>query len=354
MTADQQLALPDREQFAPERLTLIRERRALSVSQLARESGVSDRAIRNAEDQKTVPNAATVERLAETLRVPESYFFGPPIETLGENAASFRKASKLPAYRRRAALAAGAFAMQLADLLAEYFEFSEVRVPDLAGASPRLAAQSVRAAWGLGNGPAPNMVHLLESNGVFVSALAEDCRELDAYSFWRFGRPFVVLNTMKSGERGRMDAAHELAHLVLHRDVEIVTKEHEAEAQEFGGEFLLPSPALRATGLRSPRLEHVLELKAAWRVAATLFVRRLHDVGMLTDFAYRSLMIELSQRGYRSGEPAGIPRESSRFLNGAFAELRSEGVTARQLAAKLRVNEDELRDAVFGLALTAS
>ena len=34
---------------------------------------------------------------------------------------------------------------------------------------------------------------------------------MDAYSFWRRGVPYVFLNTMKSAERSRMDAAHELA-----------------------------------------------------------------------------------------------------------------------------------------------
>jgi Zn-dependent peptidase ImmA (M78 family) len=339
------------EVFAPERLTLMRERRGWSVSQLARQSEVADKAIRNAESARTVPADQSIERLAAALDVPVSFFYGPPIETLGENAASFRKASKLPAYRRRAALAAGALAMELADYLAEHFDLPSVGIPDLAGTDPETAARAVRSAWGLGNGTAPNMVHLLESKGVFVTALAEDCRELDAFSFWREGRPFVVLNTMKSGERSRMDAGHELAHLVLHRDVEVITKEHEAEAQTFGGTFLLPTPAVLATGLWNPRLEQVLELKEAWQVAAVLFVKRLHDVGLLGDWAYRSLMIELSQRGYRSGEPNGIPRETSRFLSGALNQLRSEGTTIRDVAEELRLSPGELRQSLFGLVL---
>jgi Zn-dependent peptidase ImmA (M78 family)/transcriptional regulator with XRE-family HTH domain len=341
----------DGESFAPERLTLIRERRGFSVAQLARVSGVADKAIRNAEAGTTTPSDASLSRLAVALEVPEAYFFGPEVETLGEHAASFRKASKLPAYRRKAALAAGSFAMQLAELMSEYFDLASVRVPDLGGTDPETAAEAVRAAWGLGSGPAPNLVHLLESKGVFVTALAEDCRELDAFSFWRHGRPFVVLNTQKSGERGRMDAAHELAHLVLHRDVEVITKEHEAEAQTFGGSFLLPRSAVLATGMRNPRLGQILEQKAAWQVAATLFVKRLHDVGLLGDWAYRTLMIELSQRGYRSGEPGGIPRETSQFLNGALTTLRAEGTTTRDLAADLRITVEDLRDYMFGLVL---
>src|SRR3546814_6566541 len=45
----------------------------------------------------------------------------------------------------------------------------------------------------------------------------EDTKNVDAFSCWRNGQPFVFLNTFKSAERSRFDAAHELAHLVLHR-----------------------------------------------------------------------------------------------------------------------------------------
>jgi len=342
---------PNNERFAPERLTLIRERRGLSISQLARESDVADKTIRNAEVQQTTPTSTTLDRLALALNVPLNFFFGPPVVTLGEHAASFRKASKLPAYRKKAALAAGSFTMQLADIMEDYFELPAVRIPDLAGIDPETAAEAVRAAWGLGNQPAPNMVHLLESKGVFVTALTEDCRELDAFSFWRRHQPFVVVNTMKYGERGRMDAAHELAHLVLHRNIEEITKHHETEAQTFGGAFLLPRSAAIATGLSNPRLGQVLRTKAAWQISATLLVKRLRDVDMLSDWSYRTLMIELSQRGYRSGEPDGIPRETSQFLNGAIRRLRSEGISMTDLAARLRIDKSDLREYLFGLVI---
>ncbi|WP_261371520.1 ImmA/IrrE family metallo-endopeptidase [Yersinia frederiksenii] len=61
------------------------------------------------------------------------------------------------------------------------------------------------------------MVHLIEPKGVKVFSLAENCVEVDAFSFWTNGKLFVLLNTMKTPERSRFDAAHELRHLVLHQ-----------------------------------------------------------------------------------------------------------------------------------------
>ncbi|WP_261371327.1 ImmA/IrrE family metallo-endopeptidase [Yersinia frederiksenii] len=61
------------------------------------------------------------------------------------------------------------------------------------------------------------MVHLIEPKGVKVFSLAENCVEVDAFSFWTNRKPFVLLNTIKTSERSRFDATHQLGHLVLHQ-----------------------------------------------------------------------------------------------------------------------------------------
>lgn len=243
--------------------------------------------------------------------------------------------------------------MHFADWIAERFDIPDVDIPDLAGVDPELAAESVRAAWGLGNQPAPNLVHLLEAHGCLVLGLAEDCRELDAFCFWRHGRPFVMLNTMKSAEHGRMDAAHELAHLVLHRQVEQVEREHEVEAMSFASAFLLPMRAmLPYSGPLS--LQQVLRLKSAWRVAAVALVYRLHALDLIADWHYRTLMVELSKRGYRRSEPDGLVREQSQLLSKVLRLMRDEGVGPSEIATDLGVFEEEITEMVLGLAMIAS
>jgi Zn-dependent peptidase ImmA (M78 family)/DNA-binding XRE family transcriptional regulator len=339
--------------FTPERLIVARERRGLSRSRLAELAGLAEKSVRNYESADDSPRPPAVSALASALDVPITFFDGEPMEELSEAAVSFRAASKLPAYRRRSALAAGSFAMHFAEFVATEFNLPAVAIPDMEGTEPELAAEAVRAAWGIGNAPAPNMVQLLESKGVFVFALAEDCRELDAYCFWRWDRPFVALNTMKSAERSRLDAAHELAHLVLHRHLRDIGKQQEEEAQRFGASFLLPRSAVLASGARGPSLSQVIDQKQRWRVSATLYTRRLFELGLLTDWQYRSMMIELTKRGYRSGEPGGMPREASQFLTEVLAIMRSEGVGLEKLAQQLRLNPDDLRALVLGLAPVA-
>lgn len=336
--------------FCPERLSLIRERRGLSISRLAAKAEVAERAIRSYEAGETTPRESNLGRLAAALSVPPGYFFGPRISGLGNEAATFRAATKLPAYRRRAALAAGSIAMYLADWFAHRFDLPIVNVPEVTpGSDPDLAAQSVRAAWGLGNGPAPNMLHLLEAMGVLVFSLADDCKELDAFSYWRHGRPFVMLNTAKSAERGRFDLAHELGHLVLHREIQRTTQAHEDEANAFAAAFLMPRSGIMAMNLFMPTLSELIESKTAWQVAATALARRLHDLDVLSDWHYRTTMIELSKRGYRSSEPDGIQPEASQLLTVMLQSLRSEGVSVKGIAKDLHMYEADVADMLVGL-----
>ncbi len=337
--------------FLPQRLTLVRERRGYSRASLARKSRIAERSIRQYEAGDATPRHENLEKLSEILEVPQRFFLGGSIELLGEQAATFRAATRLPAYRRRSALAAGALAMYFTEWIAERFDLPPVAVPDdLAGLDPELAAQATRSAWGLGNKPAPNMVHLLESKGVMVFSLAEDCRELDAFAFWRYGRPFVMLNMMKTAERSRFDVAHELGHLVLHREVGQTAKQHEEEANSFASAFLLPRQAMLATGLRHASLPQILTVKKSWQVAATALARRLHDVGMLSDWHYRSLMIELSKLGYRSAEPDGVQREGSQLLTAVLDAMGDEGYRLPQIADELALRPRELGEMLFGLA----
>lgn len=82
----------------------------------------------------------------------------------------------------------------------------------------------VRAHWRIGELPIGNLIHLLESKGVRVYSLAEQGKSLDAFSLWHQNIPFVFLKTNKTAEHSRMDAAHELGHLVLHRHIFLNTQ----------------------------------------------------------------------------------------------------------------------------------
>jgi len=98
----------------------------------------------------------------------------------------------------------------LNDWVESRFDLPAPDLPDLRDEEPEVAASVLRQHWGLGERPIKNMVHLLESKGVRVYSLAENSVEVDAFALWHSKTPFVFLNTLKSAEHGRFDAAHEL------------------------------------------------------------------------------------------------------------------------------------------------
>lgn len=90
-------------------------------------------------------------------------------------------------------------------------------------------------------------------------SLAENTKNVDAFSCWRNDIPYVFLNTFKSAERSRLDASHELAHLILHKHGGPQQgRDAEVEANNFASSFLMPKADVRS------RLPFVSKLESYW------------------------------------------------------------------------------------------
>lgn len=335
--------------FNPSRLKVARQRAALTRKELAKRIGVEPRAITGFETGQYMPTDDNVARIARTTGFPEAFFEEDDIELLSAYGVSFRSMTKMTAKQRDAAVAAGSIAFVLNDWVDKNFELLAPNVPDYRGASPEAAALSLRQAWGLGEQPIKNMVHLLESKGIRVFSLSENCVEVDAYSVWRGLRPFIFLNMGKSGERRRFDAAHELAHLVLHRHATPNGVEAEKEAHAFASAFLMPRASIKAIGRIIPTLDYILQLKKKWIVSAAALTLRLHEVGHLTYYHYNRLFVELSRKGFRTTEPYGVKPETSQVWQKVFTDLRKEGRGVQFIADELSLPPDEIVRLVFGL-----
>lgn len=320
---------------------------------LAQRVGVTDRSITGFESGDITPDPITVQRLAEQLRFPVSFFMGDDLEEVPTAGTSFRSLARMTAAQRHSAEAAGTLALALNDWIEPRFRLPEPDVPKLGpGLDPETAAAVVRSEWQLGEQPIQNIVHLLEAHGVRVFSLAEECREVDAFSFWRETRPFIFLNTQKTAEHSRLDAAHELGHLVLHwHHTSPQGKEAEREAQAFGSALLMPAAAVKATAPRFPTLENMLARKRQFRVSLAAYVYQLHKLRLITDWHYRSLLVDMSKRGYRTKEPRGIQAETSQVLNKVFKALRLQGIGRAEIARQLDIYPNDLDALVFGLAM---
>lgn len=340
--------------FNPARLDLARRRRSLTQSELAEQVGIDRRTLFGYDAGEFLPSERMVKRIAAVLDFPATFFFGEDLDEPSPDTASFRAMTKLKAPMRDSALAQGALALMLGRWIDQRFSLPSATLPDLSREpTPEAAAAALRNAWGWGEQPIKNVVHLLESKGVRIFSMDVEAREVDAFSLWQGETPLILLNQYKSAERARFDACHELAHLVLHRhgSPRSATRIYEREAHEFASAFLMPRGGVLASAPRFATMPGLVKLKRKWGVSVAALAHRLHQLGLVSDWQYRTLYVEMTKRGYRTTEPEPMERETSQVLSKVFAMLRAEGVGKEAAAQALDLSPRELDRMMFGLTI---
>lgn len=336
--------------FNPGRLSIARKRRQLTKKSLAERAGISQLTLTRIETGQTQhPAEETVAALAEALSYPMSFFYLGDCEELPPEAVSFRSLSSLTSRQRDSALSAGAIAHTLDDWVTERFNLPLPELLDLRDEDPETAAIALRRHWGIGSKPVPHLIKLLEAKGVRVFALAENNKNVDAFSCWRNGTPYVFLNTFKSAERSRFDTAHEVGHLVLHLHGGTSGREVEREADQFASAFLIPRDDFVAQVPIVHSLEQLITHKSRWGVSVAALARTAFDSGVLSDWHYRELCKQISYRGYRTQEPLPMKREKSVLWKKVFEELWKDRLTKDHVAAQLGVPNDEIASLIGGL-----
>ncbi len=303
------------------------------------------------ESGNSVPSKDSMANIVRVLGFPDDFFLAGDLEEPSLDCGSFRSMARMKAGQRDMALSQAAFGIELGTWLSSQFELPNPQLPDLRLESdPEAAAEIVRSEWSLGSLSIRNMVHLLESKGIRVFSLAIDAREVDAFSMWSGYVPFVFLNARKTPEHSRYDAAHELAHLVMHRGAPPRGLEAERQANAFASAFLMPEGSIRASAPRFPTYSGLVSLKKTWVVSVGALAYRLHALGLMTDWQYRGICIDISKRG-REVEPEESPRESSLLLPKMFAALHAEGISRAQVAREIHLPLEELEELLFGITL---
>lgn len=342
--------------FNPERLMIARERRAMTKKAVAEEIGVSTNTVLRYESGEIEPSPENLEKLAAALNFPEEFFLGGDVDMPLMSNASFRGLASKTEKVMKAALQSGTLSYIFDDWVSDRYNRAEVHLPEYpAEMDPQVAAKLLREEWRLGYKPIGNMVHLMEAKGIRVFSLAENNKDVDAFSVWRDDIPYVFLNRFKSAERSRFDAAHELAHLCLHKHggaaAEKKNSPIERDANAFAGAFLMPEDDVRSI-VKSHiySVDDLLPYKKRWRVAAVALAYRLFELGIIPKSRSNSFYVDMSRRGWLKNEPEGIAREQSSVWQQVFDDLRTKGVSKFDISRETGLPLREIEDSVFGLA----
>jgi Zn-dependent peptidase ImmA (M78 family)/transcriptional regulator with XRE-family HTH domain len=321
----------------------------MKMVDLAAMVGVTPAAVGQYEAGRIKPSADVLGRLAVALRFPLPFFeSGRSMGSMAADTAHFRRLRSVATSARNHQIARLALLEELVAWVERDVELPIVDIPALdIQTGDRIEieklATAVREQWGLGNGPLHNVLALLESKGCVVVRLVGESEGIDAYSRWSGPRPVIVLTLDKDdAARSNFDAAHELGHLVMHRDPQPGSRVAEEQAQAFAAAFLMPSSAIRAELPNRFDLPAFVALKHRWRVSIQALLYRARILSTISDAAYKRAMMKISMWGWRTGEPHRLSDvEEPYLLTAAIALLREDrGLDASAIAGELSIPAD--------------
>lgn len=306
--------------FIPARLTEARDaRRVTTKSALARRLGVSPTSVSRWEDETAdqSPDYSTLIRLADELDVRPEFFLRPPFAS--ERPTFLRSLASTLVRDLNYQKAQMHWLQEVSYVLSHYVDLPNVDIPDVLSGSrytdlrdddiENIALQ-LRRHWNLGEGPCGDVVALMERVGIVVATIPMNTTKLDGLCSWSpvDDRPHVLLATDKmSFPRRQMDAAHELAHAVLHKNVSESEFEEnlriiEQQAFRLASALLLPSTTYPHE-VKHPSLAMLTRLKERWRVSIKAQIKRLSDLEIIPDDYSRQLYKLYSAKGWAKGEP---------------------------------------------------
>lgn len=331
----------------PEMLTLAREVRGMTQTQLALESGIGQTKISRYEGYLAKVDAEDLEDIAEALEFPEEFFFQSGQRFGAESTEVFHRRRRSAPARdiRRVDGLVNLQRIGCERLLQAFQQVGALAVPSL---SPNDfdtiedIAYTVRSFWNMPPGPVKNLVGRLERASCLVFSIDFKIDKIDEVVQWiPPSPPIILLNSSAPADRVRLSLAHALGHLVMHRN-ELPYKEMEHEANKFAAAFLMPEDDI-IDELKPVTIQHMLELKQYWKVSMQALIVRAKELEVISERRYTSLFQQLSRFGYRKREPHPIDPESPRLVKSLLDKHRVElGYTDEELARLLRVKIEDL------------
>lgn len=268
--------------FAPERLREIRLLSGHTMEMMAEKIGVSKQAVSKYEAGQAVPATDTLARILDQYGIRPDYLTNKRELPNDRSTIFYRKVKNTPIKKREVAEVNVKWLYEIITVMDGITSMKKLNLPEFPQHLPIWEkAKLLRGFWNLGEEVIDDIVSLLEANGFYLFTVNWGEEKIDGYSQMIGSRPIIVLNGEKgTKERQQFSIAHELGHMILHRNAEKVTEEMEKEADEFAGCFLMPERALKADLVRN-NADYFVELSKKWRVSPQALVERCRNLKLL-------------------------------------------------------------------------
>lgn len=352
-------------------LKRLRSIKGLNQSQIAESAGLSRIAYSNIESGKAEPRVSNLQKIGKVLGVGIQDLLAPipQLTTLrfrSRKALTVREKSK----REQIAFDVAFWLKDFNELEESLNDIKEYKLKAInqKTKNPKEMAKMARKALGLEPEDAINDIcGLLESKaGIKIKFFVSDLDKCNGLSlFDKEDNPAIGVNISNniSVERQMFTLAHELAHLLLHKNSykskeDDENEEQEKQANEFASYFLMPREAFLKSweenkGLRW--IENVLHTKRIYKVSYRTILQRFIDEGWISDKKYLYQKFNIDYRNiYRRDlrnhrEPNPLDRID--FLEDRLSLLvrkafEREQISFSRAAEVLRLNTEDMRDRV--------
>lgn len=327
----------------PKMVTYARELQGLTKKDLAAKIGKTPATLTRIENGSLVPELDTFFSLSRALDVEASFFARPsgkyPVFDLSR--IHFRGKRSVSASKKRLLIRSGE---AVYDVMS-FFEKEKIVFPKDALSEFVTTTKSsyeieelairVRHELGLGFGPLPDLIHLLESMGVFVLFLPKDKNiPVDAFSSVRDSRHIILVCPHQPSSRILFSIAHEIGHLLLHEFTD-GSMQQENEANRFASAFLLPWKNFKEECPTRWNINVFIDLKKRWGVSISAMLYRAKGLGCISEASYTRAIRYMKQHDIYYTEPAEPTIERPMLFKEAFNLLVTHGLTMEHIIESL-------------------
>ena len=328
------------------RLHRARKAAGLSLRDLGERVALSHASIKKYEDAVAMPSSDTLLELARALGVRTEYFFRPdPVALEG---IEYRKRSSLTKKRLDAITHVVIDQIERRLELENLFPQPPVKSfsPVAEGNDPMTlidqiedAADRVRSAWNLGFDPIPDLIDVLETNGVRVFMVEADTEnKFDGLAARVSGMPIVVVGRHWPGDRQRFTLAHELGHLMLEGRLAPDLDEEKA-CDRFAGAFLFPRESVRqelGDHRNAIELKELGLIKEEFGLSMADILHRARDLGIISSAYSEDQAKQFRFKGWSRKEPGqDYPAEKAHIFEQLVFHALAENYIGESKAAEL-------------------
>jgi Zn-dependent peptidase ImmA (M78 family) len=333
----------------PEMLLTARNYRGYSQTQIAGKCNISQGLYSKVESGVTILDFghSLIESFVEILRFPSSFFF-KNARALGVPA-SFHEMYRKP----KSASGKKLLAKVSSDLTIRMLCLS--RLLDSMDFEPKLSlphfdaedygndgaaiARMLRRHWLIPDGPIKNLTKIVEKAGIIIYPTYFSAPKVDGVTVNLTGMPPVVfLNSVSPADRTRFSLAHELGHVIMHRQISPTMEE---EANAFASELLMPEREMRAEFSNRIDLKELARLKRIRRVSMAALLYKAKVIGKLTANQSAYLWRQMSKYRLEEPESTQFPKEVPSTLRN-IVELFTEklGYSQKDFSEAFDLDED--------------